>query len=80
MEDCRLIVDGWSEDDSAAQKENGSGIATKKCKLSLALNKKTEASQHFQFVDEAETEALPKKFFPKNTDSSMKWALSRYNP
>ena len=65
MEVCQLIVDGWSEDDSAARKEDTSGPATKKHKLSLSLNKKTEASQRFQFVDEAETEALANKFFPQ---------------
>ena len=46
---------------------------TKKLKLSVS---RARAQDRWHFISEAQEQALSKKFVPKNTASSTKWAMS----
>ena len=69
-----LSVEGWASD-SEAENDDRSRPGRKKLKLSLSKNKNSE---RFEFISGAEVETLGKKFVPKNTESSTKWALTNY--
>ena len=58
--------------------------ASKRRKLSLSLTRKratcttSTATERFEILDDAKSEALTKKFVPKNTGKSIQWALSTF--
>ena len=84
----RLEVEGWDSEtslrDSASESSApGDGpSASKRRRLSLSLTRKratcttSTATERFEFLDDAKSEALTKKFVPKNTEKSTQWALS----
>lgn len=67
--------------ESADVQENA--LARKK-RLKLSLNKRKKAAAgkencpRFEFVNDAEAEALSKKFVPRNTATSTKWCVSTF--
>ena len=79
-EGFRLNVEGWGpiEEDSTPDR-SAEQPSAKKPRLSLSLNKRaTSTAERFVFVDEAKSEALSKRYVPKNTEKSTQWALSTY--
>ena len=44
----------------------------------FSLKEKDKPVERFQFVDSAKSEALSKKFVPKNTEKGTQWALSAF--
>ena len=67
-----LSVEGWTSE-SEAENDDRSHPGRKKLKLSLSKKKNSE---RFEFISGAKVETLGKKFVPKNTESSTKWALT----
>ena len=74
-----LSIDGWLESNSDSEESavQQNGAAVKKRKLSLN-GRSCSTTECFQFVNEAKMEVLEKRFVPKNTESSTKWALSTF--
>ena len=77
----RLEVDGWDSErnstplqDSVSENSSpGNEHSAKRRKLSLSLKRKatcTTVTERFGFMDDAKSEALSKKFLPKNTEKS----------
>ena len=73
----RLGMGEWTEssDESSAESEAPKSKPPKK-KLKLSVPKDKE--NRWQFVDDAKEAALSKKFVPKNTATSTKWAVSNF--
>ena len=46
--------------------------------FSLSLRERIKPVERFQFVDSAKSEAVSKKFVPKNTEKITQWALSTF--
>ena len=65
--------------DSDSQAHESHGDRRKKLKLSLSKGKDRgkENNSRFEFVSDARVETLGKKFVPKNTESSTRWALTQ---
>ena len=74
----RLDMGGWTEssDESSTESEVPKPNPPKK-KLKLSLAKEGKENR-WQFVDEGKEAALQKKFVPKNTGISTKWAVSNF--
>ena len=83
-EQFRLGMGEWTEssEESSTENEAAAPKAPKKLRLSLQKRHKQVAEKdkenRWQFVDEAEEAALGKKFVPKNTATSTKWAVSNF--
>ena len=77
-----LRVEGWNSE-SEAESDNRSRPGKKRLKLSLSKKGKCRAQdkencERFEFISGAEVKTLGKRFVPKNTESSTKWALTNY--
>ena len=76
-----LRIDGWNSESESDCEESHPPLK-KKLKLSLSKKGKCKAkkenSDRFKFFSNARLETLGKKFVPKNTESSSKWALSNF--
>ena len=70
-----LEVDCWESELSEITPVNEPS-GKRRSKLSLSLKRKATVAERFEFVDDAKSEALSKKFVPKNTKKSTQWALS----
>ena len=71
--------------DSSTETETPSTSVPKK-RLKLSLRKRSRGKEsgdnkenRWQFVDDKREKVLTKKFVPKNTDVSMKWAIANFN-
>ena len=76
-----LAVEGWGSIEDPTPESIAEPPAAKTRRLSFTLKKRaTTAStaERFAFVDEAKSEALSKKYVPKNTEKSTQWALSTF--
>ena len=81
----RIRVDGWTDSGSDSESSDHPCPIRKGKKLKLSLSKRKgkyaanqENPERFAFIGEAKVESLEKRFVPKNTDSSTKWALSNF--
>ena len=74
----RLPVEGWSDEESDQESTESLATSCTKLKLNLSLSKRKQCQERFEFLDKAESEALGKKYTPKNTDSSTKWAVATF--
>ena len=66
----------WTESSSREEKENA---LPRKPSKKLKLSKKESSGERWHFISNDEEEDLGKKFVPKNTVASTKWALANFN-
>ena len=75
----RLSVESWSSESECESSRDNDQTRRPKKKLKLSLSKDgKENSERFKFVNDARVETLGKKYVPKNTDSSTRWALANF--
>ena len=67
----------WTESSSREEKENA--LPSRKPSKELKLSKKEPSGERWHFISDDEEDDLSKKFVPKNTTASTKWALTNFN-
>ena len=67
----------WTESSSGEEKENA--LPSRKPAKKLKLSKKEPSGECWHFISDDEQEDPGKKFVPKNTVASTKWALGNFN-
>ena len=77
----RLEVEGWGSASESSAPGDGPS-SSKRRRLSLTRKRATcttsTATERFEFLDDAKSEALTKKFVPKNTEKNTQWTLSTF--
>ena len=66
----------WTESSAREEKENA--LSPQKTAKKLNLSNKEPSGEHWHFISNNDEEDLGKKFVPKNTVASAKWALANF--
>ncbi len=74
----KLGMGAWTESDNSGEEEDKENAVPRRTKK-LKLDKKKPSAERWHFISEEREEVLGKKYVPKNTATSTKWALGNFS-